>query len=30
MSSTYTAPIVHADIKALAAERFHDADRGLA
>ena len=27
MSSTYTAPIVHADIKALAAERFHDADR---
>ena len=28
MSSTYTAPIVHADIKALAAERFHDADRG--
>ena len=26
MSSTYTAPIVHADIKALAAERFRDAD----
>ena len=27
MSSTYTAPIVHADIKTLAAERFHDTDR---
>ena len=30
MSSTYTASIAHADIKALAAERFHDADRGPA
>ncbi len=30
MSSTYTAPIVHADIKALAAERLHDADGGAA
>jgi len=30
MSSTYTAPIVHADIKALAAERFHDTHRGPA
>ena len=28
MSSTYTAPIVQADIKALAAERLHDADGG--
>ena len=28
MSSTYTAPIVHADIKDLAAERLHDADGG--
>ena len=27
MSSTYTDPIVHTDIKALAAERFQDADR---
>jgi len=25
MSSTYTAPAVHAGIKALAAERLHDA-----
>ena len=30
MSSTYTAPTVHADIKALAAERLHDADGGAA
>ena len=30
MSSTYTAPIVHADIKALAAERIHDSDGGAA
>ena len=30
MSSAYTAPIVHADIKALAAERLHDADGGAA
>ena len=30
MSSTYTAPTAPADIKALAAERFHDADRGPA
>ena len=30
MSSTHTAPIVHADIKALAAERLHDADGGAA
>jgi hypothetical protein len=30
MSSTYTAPIVHADIKALAAERLHDAYGGAA
>ena len=30
MSSTYIAPIAHADIKDLAAERFHDADRGPA
>jgi hypothetical protein len=30
MSSTYTAPVVHADIKALAAERRHDADGGAA
>jgi hypothetical protein len=30
MLSTYTAPIVHADIKALAAERLHDAYRGAA
>ena len=26
MSSTYIAPIVHIDIKALAAECLHDAD----
>ena len=26
MSSTYTAPIVHADIKALAVERLPDAE----
>ena len=30
MSSTYTAPIVNADIKAFSAERFHDADGGAA
>jgi hypothetical protein len=30
MSSTYTAPIVHADIKSLAAEHLHDAYGGAA
>jgi hypothetical protein len=30
MSSTFTASIVQADIKALAAERFPDADKGAA
>jgi hypothetical protein len=30
MSSTYTTPIVRADNKALAAERFPDAYRGAA
>ena len=30
MSSTYTAKIVHTDIKALAAERLHDANGGAA
>jgi hypothetical protein len=30
MSSTFTTSIVQADIKALAAERLHDADEGAA
>ena len=30
MSSTYTAPIVHADIKAFATERLHNAYGGAA
>jgi hypothetical protein len=30
MSTTYIAPIVHADIKTLAAEWLHDVDGGPA
>jgi hypothetical protein len=30
MFSTYTAPVVHAEIKTFDAERFHDADGGAA